>query len=101
MDAVTLATLAGVILIGLERIIARFHCPGCHGFSHVDLAISRCCHLDIVREQSPPTSPVQASAISTLERSVEEVLAQITSRRGSTVLSPATSEEFETVVKKI
>ena len=100
MDAITLTTLAGVLLLGIERILTRFQCPGFHGFSHVDLAVSRCCHIDIVREQSPPTSPVH-SGFPVLERSVEEVIAQIASRRGSTVLSPATSEEFDTVTKKL
>ena len=99
MDAITIATLAGVLLIGLERILARFQCSVCHGFSHVDLAVSRCCHLDIVREQSPPTSPVHLSGLPVLERSVEEVIAHIASHRGSTTLSPATSEEFAPVKK--
>ena len=101
MDAITLTTLVGVLLLGIERILTRFQCPGFHGFSHVDLAVSRCCHIDIVREQSPPTSPVQLSGLPVLERSVEDVIAQIASRRGSTVLSPATSEEFETVKKEL
>ena len=91
MDAITLTTLAGVLLIGLERILTRFQCPGFHGFSHVDLAVSRCCHIDIVREQSPPTSPGPA-----LVRSVEDVIVQIDGRRGSTMLSPKTSQEFST-----
>ena len=88
MDAITIATLAGVILIGIERILARFQCSFCHGFNHVDLSVSRCCRLDIEREQSPPTSPVM-SGLPSLERSVEEVIAQIAINRGPTPLSPA------------
>ena len=90
MDAITIATLAGVILIGIERILARFQCSSlCHGFNHVDLSVSRCCRLDIEREQSPPTSPVM-SGLPSLERSVEDVIAQIAINRGSTPLSPTT-----------
>ena len=88
MDAITIATLAGVILIGIERILARFQCSVCHGFNHFDLSVSRCCRLDIEREQSPPTSPVM-SGLPSLERSVEEVIAQIAINRGPTPLSPA------------
>ena len=88
MDAITIATLAGVILIGIERILARFQCSVCHGFNHFDLSVSRCCRLDIEREQSPPTSPVM-SDLPSLERSVEDVIAQIAINRGPTPLSPA------------
>ena len=88
MDAITIATLAGVILIAIERILARFQCSVCHGFNHVDLSVSRCCRLDIEREQSPPTSPVM-SDLPSLERSVEDVIAQIAINRGPTPLSPA------------
>lgn len=88
MDAITIATLAGVILIGIERILARFQCSVCHGFNHFDLSVSRCCRLDIEREQSPPTSPVM-SGLPSLERSVEDVIAQIAINRGPTPLSPA------------
>ena len=92
MDAITIATLAGVILIGIERILARFQCSVCHGFNHFDLSVSRCCRLDIEREQSPPTSPVTSpvmSGLPSLERSVEDVIAQIAINRGPTPLSPA------------
>ena len=88
MDAITIATLAGVILIGIERILARFQCSVCHGFNHFDISVSRCCRLDIEREQSPPTSPVM-SGLPSLERSVEDVIAQIAINRGPTPLSPA------------
>ena len=98
MDIVSIATLAGVLLIGIERILTRLQCPGCHGFSHVDLAVSRCCHLDIERTQSPPGSPAECSATpAALEQSVEHVLAQIESRRGS-ILSPSSSHDLKNMV---
>ena len=96
MDAVTLSTLACVVLIAIERILARFQCPGFHGFSHVDLAVSRCCRLEVERQQSPPSSPMHASTVPSLERSVAEVIEAVASRRGS-VMSPVPSNELATV----
>ena len=112
----SIATLAGVLLLGLERILARFSCPGFHGFSHVDLAVSRCCRLEVERQQSPPSSPTYASGVATppthtsdvatpptpvptaLERSVADVLESIASRRGS-ILSPAVSVDLAQLTK--
>ena len=103
----SIATLAGVLLLGLERILARFSCPGFHGFSHVDLAVSRCCRLEVERQQSPPSSPTYASGVATpptptvtatLERSVADVIESIASRRGST-LSPAVSVDLAQLPK--
>jgi len=108
MDAVTLATLACVVLIGLERVLSRFSCPGFHGFSHVDLAVSRCCHIEVERQQSPPSSPTHASGVPPpqeispasieLERSVADVIESIASRRGS-ILSPAASVDLAQLTK--
>ena len=96
MDAVTIATLAGVLAICLERILARFNL--CHGFSHIDMAISKCCRLEVERQQSPAGSPlpsmVRAPSVAEIERRVEDVVAQIASRRGSTLLSPISSNEL-------
>ena len=98
MDIIGIATLAGVLLIGLERVLTRFQCPGFHGFSHMDLAVSKCCHLELQRTQSPPGSPSHASPIPIeLEQNMDHVLAQIASRRGS-ILSPSSSHDLKNMV---
>ena len=106
MEVVNVTTLAIAIAIGLERLLARFTCPGCHGFSHVDLAVSRCCALAVDRQQSPAGSPipsmVRPPSLEEIERRVDDVVAQIASRRGSTTLmSPISSNELAKAVSNV
>lgn len=104
MEVVNVTTLAIAVAIGLERLFSRITCPGCHGFSHVDFSVSRCCALAVDRQQSPAGSPlpsmVHAPSAAEIERCVEQVIAQVSSRRGSlSALSPVSSNDLVKAVE--